>query len=599
MSPYLLSISIGPVQGFIAAARKTRDLWFGSHMLSEISKAVAQFLYMHPGAELIFPGIDNPSELNKGSGRDVSNKLLVRIPEMGEKDIETLVNDARAKAQERWEEFTTTPPLKLSPFLNMDFWNKQVKDAIEFYAAWVPMQDDYAASWRHVERALGGRKMLRDFLPYDISARVPKSSLDGARDTVFLDPFRLTEKVRSCAHLKGAEQLDAVGLTKRLSGDPDQQFVSVPRVAADPWVRFVQKDSAAKTRLDEIAAQCHPDFACKITDPVYAEFAREGEVLFPNRVQSLIDDKDLEKHKLPLKTIQETLGKIASRKNGGLGLDVPSPYFAVLLADGDRMGNIISLFKDKDAHKRFSSYVSQFAREAKKIIKTNHGCPVYIGADDILAFLPLDTCLAAARSLREKFDELVRDKLIADGFVAAQPSLSVGIAIGHCLEHLDYLLDLGRAAEKDAKNGRRPDRSDDRDGLAVHFRPRGGSRTYRARKQWAENPDRQILEWMRLIHECRVSSKAAYDLFELSRTYEGWPDQTWAHDVLRADILRMLKKKRGGEESFDPKIVEGLLQGIKTGEDLARASELLVIAQQMLSCIPEGARDDFFQRRIP
>jgi CRISPR-associated protein Cmr2 len=42
MTDYLLALSIGPVQNFIAAARRTRDLWFGSHVLSEISKAAAR-----------------------------------------------------------------------------------------------------------------------------------------------------------------------------------------------------------------------------------------------------------------------------------------------------------------------------------------------------------------------------------------------------------------------------------------------------------------------------------------------------------------------------------------------------------------------------
>ena len=39
---HLLAISVGPVQEFIAAARRTRDLWFGSYLLSEISRAVAK-----------------------------------------------------------------------------------------------------------------------------------------------------------------------------------------------------------------------------------------------------------------------------------------------------------------------------------------------------------------------------------------------------------------------------------------------------------------------------------------------------------------------------------------------------------------------------
>lgn len=38
---YLISIAIGPVQEFIASARRSRDLWFGSWLLSELSKVDA------------------------------------------------------------------------------------------------------------------------------------------------------------------------------------------------------------------------------------------------------------------------------------------------------------------------------------------------------------------------------------------------------------------------------------------------------------------------------------------------------------------------------------------------------------------------------
>jgi CRISPR-associated protein Cmr2 len=34
---YLMIIGIGPVQEFIASARRSRDLWFGSWLLSELS----------------------------------------------------------------------------------------------------------------------------------------------------------------------------------------------------------------------------------------------------------------------------------------------------------------------------------------------------------------------------------------------------------------------------------------------------------------------------------------------------------------------------------------------------------------------------------
>ena len=38
---YLFSVALGPAQEFIAAARRTRDLWFSSWLLSELSKAAA------------------------------------------------------------------------------------------------------------------------------------------------------------------------------------------------------------------------------------------------------------------------------------------------------------------------------------------------------------------------------------------------------------------------------------------------------------------------------------------------------------------------------------------------------------------------------
>ena len=50
MTWHLFVISIGSVQDFIAAARRTRDLWIGSHLLSEISKAAAKAIAEEGGS---------------------------------------------------------------------------------------------------------------------------------------------------------------------------------------------------------------------------------------------------------------------------------------------------------------------------------------------------------------------------------------------------------------------------------------------------------------------------------------------------------------------------------------------------------------------
>jgi len=51
---HVLVITIGPVQDFIAAARKTRDLKNGSELLSQTAKAIAEFVGSQ-GARLVFP----------------------------------------------------------------------------------------------------------------------------------------------------------------------------------------------------------------------------------------------------------------------------------------------------------------------------------------------------------------------------------------------------------------------------------------------------------------------------------------------------------------------------------------------------------------
>jgi hypothetical protein len=44
MTAHLLLVTLGPVQDFIAQARRTRDLWYGSHLLSELGRAAARVL---------------------------------------------------------------------------------------------------------------------------------------------------------------------------------------------------------------------------------------------------------------------------------------------------------------------------------------------------------------------------------------------------------------------------------------------------------------------------------------------------------------------------------------------------------------------------
>src|SRR3954451_13230678 len=78
----LLIVTLGPIQDFIAAARRSRDLWFGSWLLSELSKATARALAGECGlGALVFPGVSELGELQPKSPTSVANKIIVRVPD--------------------------------------------------------------------------------------------------------------------------------------------------------------------------------------------------------------------------------------------------------------------------------------------------------------------------------------------------------------------------------------------------------------------------------------------------------------------------------------------------------------------------------------
>jgi CRISPR-associated protein Cmr2 len=177
MSNYVLAIAIGPVQEFIASARRTRDLWFGSYVLSEISKATAKFL-LDEGAEMIFPAPIHPEkDLCQDSELNVANKILALVP--SNKDPKILAEGAEKSARKRWIEFGEKTKKLAGEAIRKDIWDDQVDDVIEFYYAWTPVKNNYKEARERVERILAGRKALRDFIPAKGKAGIPKSSLDG------------------------------------------------------------------------------------------------------------------------------------------------------------------------------------------------------------------------------------------------------------------------------------------------------------------------------------------------------------------------------------------------------------------------------------
>jgi CRISPR-associated protein Cmr2 len=597
MTAHLFQLAIGPVQDLIERARRTRDLWFGSWLLSEISKAAALSIRPQDG-KLIFPASVNLAE------QTVANIIVAELhPGV---DPEAVASAAKEAALRCWRQDFADPVYRaFQAVIRHDYWREQVDDIFEFYAAWVPFDpqrpasDHYNRQRQRLARLMAGRKNCRDFRPARGHDGVPKSSLDGLRETVLKDdkvepwPSKIVRRLR----VRRGEQLDVLGLVKRSASDDlnnpigHKHYPSVSRVAADPWLRGIGRTEEGQQVLRELCRVCDElrseGLLNRVDDreyPQYGLFPFEGSALYRTRHHELEEEtgegEDPAERFAGLRAMLSAVERYA--RAARLGAE-PDPYAAVLVADGDRMGKAISAQRTPDEHRRFSEKLAQFARDAIAVIREHQGVLVYSGGDDVLAFVPVDRVLACARALHGLF-EMIMAQALPQTNAEELPTLSVGVAIGHFLENLEDLLAYGRAAEKDAKKP-------NRDGLAVHLHKRGGAPVC-VRKQWKDNLDERLRQAARWFLAGAVSNRTPYELDRLAEVYDRWPEETLG-EAIRADAARVIDRKRPpGTDNQMKQIREGLHQRVHTPSELSELAAELLIARQLAVALRQSGGEN-------
>jgi len=558
MTAHLLLVMLGPVQDFIMQARRTRDLWYGSHLLSEISRAAARAL-VDGGADLVFPALKKgdpeltacaaPLRADGNAPHNIANKLLAEVPQ--EIDPARLARAVREEVCRYWrEEEGLRVKRRCDGILARDIdavWNEQIDSLLEFTASWAPL-DDYVEARRRVEDAVAGRKMLRDFRPSTQSrGAVAKSALDGARETVLLPhPERRASLVKTY-RIDKAEELDAVGLVKRAGGEPDQ-FVPIVNVALASWLESAEQ--VAPAELARLRAACGKAGVAPVhrSDlPCARRFPFDASVLIPSRWPSVFEERQIPGD--PASWGRDFVRPILDKAGEAY------PYVACLVADGDRMGCAISRLETAAAHRDFSLALARFAGEAREVVEQDHrGVLVYSGGDDVVAFLPVPEALACAEALRLCFASVMGDACSAST-AEERPTLSVGVGVGHFMESMGELLDLGRAAEHEAKR--------DRNALAVLVEKRsGGRRVYRApwsgrhdhrlRGLPADGPVDQLRKDAVLLRK-RLSTRKVYEIASTVARLPapgGADDAAWAK-LLALEVKRSLARVEGEAVSLE------------------------------------------------
>ncbi len=588
---HLMIFSIGPVQDFIATARRSRDLWYGSWMLSELSKVAAnKIVELTSFDNLIFPHPTNEKLLEPTSDFNAPNKIVAVVETDNPKQFAKDIKDATVNYLVEKLAQPTMDAIQSKTF-NRTLADAQIKDLPELYWVSVPYNDrKYEVVREEAEALLIARKNTRDFNQITGENRnVPKSSLDGARESVIdedeypdrknSDPVkaRKIRKLYDNYHARQGERLSGVDLLKRLGARNDEpDFKSTSHMAAIPFLEKLVKVKGPgkdKKLLAEIRGVLPEDFK---------DIDRTNEVLvFESRLTDWVYDKT------QLADLRKKVKDILDKEEYTGGKFSPNPYYALLRADGDNMGKVIDGQTEKRQHQELSEALSKFAREVKSIVNEQHnGLLIYSGGDDVLAYLPINQALSCAVALEKKFKNAFREdstneespiKIFAEDKTTS-PTLSIGIVVAHHLDPLSDVLELARSAEKKAKQ------IEGKNGLAITLSKRSG--TDRTIVGKFGDLHKRLNDMIDLTDKKIISGGTAYELQELGHTL---PDD-FPLEGLKVEALRIVKHKQaaGGEKLTDEdkgkylKTVEGWLTNLNLNKEDKKYYSLQNLAYEMI-----------------
>jgi len=340
---YLFSLTITPIQSFIAQAKSTKDFYSGSQIISEL---IQELLTKFPNQEdIIFPARRSV----------VSNKIIAKIDiEEQEKLIEALQTSIKS--------FLSLTALCNGVSLQCDSKEtQQLQDVFQLFYASVEINNNYKKSYIEVEKNLAIVKNLRRF--NQISSK-NICYVCGEREAFCRDKdsrYRCT-----LCYLK--------------SKYDNSSYLSTAGIASLDW----------QDGLD--------------TSAYKQNFKSFDEALF---FEENLEEKYLKKHNhfksKNIKSIKEELKKLSeekpSRQYALINFDGDS--VGKILSDG--LDDIeLELF-----HREFSKKLSNFSEQVKNIISSEKGRVVYSGGDDFLGFVNLYYLDEVLEEIKKSFDSIV------------------------------------------------------------------------------------------------------------------------------------------------------------------------------------------------
>lgn len=474
MSQYF-HFTLGPVQGFVAQARRTRDFWAGSFLLSWLS-GVAMLAIKEQGGDITFPiPPDGYREWLKGEGTGdaprqgaIPNRFKAMQATVPADFDGKMVADAVRQAWQALAEHVWQQDLQLvGGAQTKAIWDRQHAHFWEI--SWAITTDENASN------LLDRRKNWRNHLPPP-EPGVKCNLMEGWQELSGIEAMdkkgnesrrKFWEKVRietSDTDFSENEMLCALAFVKRRFARHFESFntsldvgnkkltlkgwklaTSVPSVAymaAVHWLENLLKNHTGnelQSLLDvgqDLVADNERDvrIQCLIQASSGSKLKRDLVALDGG----LFFEHERANHKTyprrdSIKTFEGAL------KNLELPEKSPSPFYAVLLMDGDSLGTHMS---KKENQEPIAKALNAFTQAVPAEVEKHNGFLIYAGGDDVLALLPLEDALPCALACRNVYaDKFKPYPNITTTLSGAVVFAHVKVALGEVLRQSHTILD--------------------------------------------------------------------------------------------------------------------------------------------------------------
>lgn len=453
MSQSYFHFTLGPVQAFVAQARRTRDFWAGSFLLSWLSSVAIKAVEAQ-GGKIAFPQ-PQPEYMawliGQGQGEPpkqgtIPNRFKALSAQVDHNFDPDLVC---ACVQQAWEGLAELvwqgdlSPLeddlgKARVAETRVIWDRQVQGFWELN--WVLSPD--AASNNLLDR----RKNWRSHLP-PAEPGVKCMLMDGWQElsglatpnrqglNLFWDAVRYGPASELMVDIREGEALCALAFIKRRFARYFEQLQlsmpsewelhgwhlpssvpSVAHIAAGRWIEKMLRNAKAYGHLDlldtffneldsaklDVANERESALPCSLKTAV--EFDRDEVVCLDGSLwysTQLVQKRDNSLHFRQRHSVDKALSylnKLQEQKQIG----TPHPFYAVLLMDGDSLGSQMS---DPLKQPGISAALNRFTQQAPDIVARHNGFLIYAGGDDVLALLGVSDAMACAAELRKCYAE--------------------------------------------------------------------------------------------------------------------------------------------------------------------------------------------------